>query len=216
MKRIDPKSKPGGVAVVSKVGGQKALPSTVKATTQKALPSTTPMKALTAPPLAAAVKKELPKTKAAYQPPSSTYTPSKPATSAYQPPKSAVGAYQPPKSAVGAPKSVVGAATKKVEPIKSRTLSTGKVVASKASLPSAVKAPSLNLPAANAPRAVRGIGGGYKPPASKAVSVAGGAKPYTGPIPGFGGAPKAPPVADAGYKAPPSKAGSVVGGPKFF
>jgi hypothetical protein len=203
MKRIDPKSKPGG-NVASKVGGQKALPSTAtKGTTQKALPSTKPMKALTAPPSAAGMKKELPKARAAYQPPSSTYTPSKLATSAYQPPK----------SAVGAPKSAIGATSKKAEPIKSRTLSTGKVVASKASLPSAVKTPSLNLPAANAPRPV---GGAYKPPVSKAASVAGGTKGYAGPIPGFGGAPKAPSVAGTGSKSPHSKAGSVVGGPKFF
>lgn len=232
MKRIAPESRPGGPI---KAGTTKALPSTA-AHTQRALPAPKSVKALPAPPAkrdTTAAKKELPKVKPQYQPPSSTYTPSK------------QGGYTPPKSAAGVGK-------KKDEPvIKSRALSSGKVVASRASLPqhvgggvpsgpakapssakgpSSVKAPSLSLPpAAGSPKPYT-ANGGFKAP-SKAGSVVGTApKNFGGHIPGFatgsGGskpASKAPTVVGIGNKTaakpPPSKAGSVVdykGGPKFF
>jgi hypothetical protein len=151
----------------SKVGEKKALPSSGQ---QKALPSTKPLKALPAPP----AKKDDAK-KTAIKP-----------TSSYQ---SAGDSYKSKAGAYSAP------AAKKAEPIKSRTLQSGKVAVSKESLPQNLKAKGPSGPAATKPYPSK------TPPLN--LPPASSPKPA---IPGFG-------FGDKAGKAP-SKAGSVVGGPQ--
>ena len=244
MKRIDPKSRPASQKALpaSKSSTQKALPSSISKPAQKTLPSSTtkPLKALPAPAPASVAgngKKDLPKPKEGYKPFTPTektgykpFTPTKPAYSPYQAPASASAA-----------STTAGAAKKpQHEPIKSRTLSSGKVVASPVSKPR----PSNPPPGAKTPTPAKppskagstfgghipGASGSNKAVPGKAGSVIGSGpaqrKGFGGHIPGVGaGASKpvsrAPTVVGVGGKtAPaPSKAGSVVGGsagPKFF
>ena len=256
MKRIDPRSRPGGGAQKalpsssgSKSTTQKALPSTTTTTSQKALPSSQPklLKALPAPSSTASTtkstatatpgKKTLPKVKEGYKP----FTPTQPAYKPFEPTASKQGytPYQAPKSA--APSVVAGtgasvgakkpAATAAAEPqIKSRTLSSGKVVASASSKPrpppTQAQSKPLNLkPSSSYAASSVGVGGplGAKAPsvhaptsarppapasASKAGSVVGGGgakKDFGGHIPGFAGAGPSKP-------ATASRAPTVVGG----
>jgi hypothetical protein len=129
------------------------------------------MKALPAPTATKKIaSKADSKPQSSYQAPRSSYT-------------SKAGAYQTP-------------ATKKAEPIKVRTLQSGKVVASKESIPQNLKAEVTQAPAAVKSHATKGP--------SLNLTAASSPKPA---IPGYG-------FGDKGAPKAPSKAGSVVGGPQ--